>query len=77
MKKKHQEDLINRCATIATRSEHIKHYVFLYETDDGSHHRVSCGPHAALIGLMEICKARIMDDYRDYINHPKGSVDDE
>ncbi len=77
MKKKHQSDLIDRCATIASNAQHIQHYVFLYETDDGAHHRMSYGPQAALVGLMEVCKARIMDNYRDYINHPKGSAEEE
>jgi len=76
MKKRHQKDLIDRCATIASIAQHIKHYVFLYETDDGSFHRMSCGSQFAQIGLIETCKLRIADNYRDYVNTPKGSGED-
>lgn len=74
MKKRHQQDLINRCADIASQAEHIKHYIFVWETDDGCVHRNSMGSQAAQIGLMDIYKARIMDDYRDYRNAPKDEA---
>lgn len=77
MKKRHQEDLVNRCATMASIAQHIKHYIILYETDDGCVHRLSAGSQSAQMGLMEIFRSRIADDYRDYINHPKNTAEDE
>jgi hypothetical protein len=66
MKKNRQEKMVNALADACSKSPHILHYIFVYELDDGSISRVSCGSQMALLGLLETFKIRITDEYRNY-----------
>jgi hypothetical protein len=67
MKKNRQEKMVNALASACGKSPHILHYIFVYELDDGTISRVSCGSQMALLGLLETFKIRITDEYRNYV----------